>query len=104
MDCGQVQLALVREERELARDPAMMNLGERDGAGFSRRAQERDRHLIRDIERFDQDGFVAFQSGRVINQNLSELIEARVLHRSRRSHRGERFQLRKSLTAKAPSK
>ena len=76
---GQVQLSVRGVKREFPVDPGMLELRERNGSRFSGRAHERDRHLVRDIECFDQDSFVPLQSGRVLDQDFCELVKTRVM-------------------------
>ena len=78
---GEIELPLRRFERELARDAAALDLGERNRACFSRGADERDRHLVRHVERLDQDRLVPLQSRGILDQQLREFIEAGVVHR-----------------------
>ena len=82
-----VELTRIDCEGELPADPGPLDLHKRNRARFPRRADERDRHLIRRIEGFDQDLFVAFESGGIIDQKGGELIETGVLHRALSFHR-----------------
>jgi len=77
---AQIELAFRRVERELAVQPGAINLGERNGARFSRRPNERDRHFIRHIERLDENRFVPLQAGGILDENFGELVVARIMH------------------------
>ncbi len=88
----QVELAFIDLERKLATDARALDLHEGHGLRFPGGADERDRHFIRGVDRFDQHLFVAFQAGGIIDQKGGEFIEAGVLHRTVSFHREEGMQ------------
>ena len=69
-------------QRELAADPGALDLRRMECADVSGRADQRDRHFIGHIKRLDQDFFVAFEPGGIIHQQLGELIETGIVHRT----------------------
>ena len=87
MDSGEIELPLGRIEGELAIHVGALELDEGKRSRFARRAHERDRHFVRHVEVLDQDSFVPLQSGRILDEDLGEFVEARVMHRALRFHR-----------------
>ena len=63
MPRGQRQLSIRRFQRKLASDAAALDLDEWDRACFSRRADERDRHFIGNVESLNQNILIPFESG-----------------------------------------
>jgi len=89
---SQIERARIDLERQLARDTGLLQLHERDRLRFPGRPNEGDGHFIRGVETLDQDFLVAFEIGRIINQERSEFIETGILHRALSFHRDSGMQ------------
>ena len=77
----QIQLSIFRFQRKLAADSTAVDLDKGDGSGFSGGSNQRNGHFIGNIEGFDQNVFVAFETRRIFHQNLRKLIKTGVVHR-----------------------
>ena len=60
------------------------------GTGAAGGANEGDHHLVRDVERFDQDVLAGLQTARIVDEKLGELRMSRVHPRSVTIRQGAR--------------
>jgi len=82
MPCQKIQLPIGCFERKRAVDSGVLSLHKRDASQLLRRSNECDCHFIRDIECFDQHGFVSFEPDGIFHKKFGEIVPANIVHKT----------------------
>ena len=80
----------------------MLGLHKRNASRLPCLPNKRNRHFIRDVERLDQNRFIALESDGIFYQEFRELIEPDVVHKRLSFHQPRRMQLRGGTTRFEP--
>ena len=76
-----IQLPVGCFQRKGAVDSGVLGLHKRNASRLPCLPNKRNRHFIRDVERLDQNRFIALESDGIFYQEFRELIEPDVVHK-----------------------
>src|SRR4029450_2202109 len=76
-----IELPIGSFERKRPVNSGMIGLHKRNASHFPRRSNERDRHLIRCVESFDQHVFVSFEPDGIFHKKFRQIVEPNIVHK-----------------------